>query len=283
MFLLADSGSTKTTWALAGASSVVQSWTTGGMNPYFQSEAEMRALVGQEVYRPAGSNRVEKIFFYGAGCNVPEKNRLVEQALRSWWPEASVFVGSDLLGAAYALCGGNPGIACILGTGSNSCLFDGRRIEDQISPLGYVLGDEGSGAVLGKLLVGDYLKRRLPEPLRRAFQEEYGLSLGTILDRVYHQPFPNRFLASLSPFLYKHLEEPACHELVYRSFCSFIERNVMAYQGYDCLPVHFVGSVAYYYQKVLREAAETLGIHIGRIEKDPMPGLIHYLCHSFRK
>ena len=180
-----------------------------------------------------------------------------------------------MLAAARGLCGHEAGIACILGTGSNSCFYNGEEIVNNISPLGFILGDEGSGAVLGKLLVGDILKNQLPPAIKEAFLKQFGLTAPEIIDRVYRQPFPNRFLASLSPFLAQHLEEPAIRSLVLNSFIAFLRRNVMQYD-YKQYPVHFIGSVAHCYKEVLQEAAQTTGIQIGKILQSPMEGLIQY-------
>ena len=197
-------------------------------------------------------------------------------AIRAHIPAKTIEVHSDLLASARALCGNEPGIACILGTGSNSCYYDGKEIVDNVSPLGYILGDEGSGAVLGKLLVGDVLKKQLPEPLCEKFLKEYDLDRLEIIRRVYREPFANRFLASLSPFLAKNIEEPAVHRLVLNAFKAFFVRNNTNYKNYKSLKVNFVGSIAMYYRSVLEEAAASVDCTIGTIIKSPMEGLILY-------
>ena len=180
-----------------------------------------------------------------------------------------------MLAAARGLCGYEAGIACILGTGSNSCFYNGEEIVNNISPLGFILGDEGSGAVLGKLLVGDILKNQLPPAIKEAFLKQFDLTAPEIIDRVYRQPFPNRFLASLSPFIAQHLEEPGIRQLVLDSFIAFFRRNVMQYD-YTQYPAHFIGSVAHCYKEILQEAAQETGIRIGKILQSPMEGLIQY-------
>ena len=180
-----------------------------------------------------------------------------------------------MLAAARGLCGHEAGIACIMGTGSNSCYYDGKQIVSNVSPLGFILGDEGSGAVLGKLLIGDLLKNQLPEGLKEKFLEQFNLTPATIIDSIYRQPFPNRFLASLSPFALQNITEPKIRTLVQNSFRNFLERNVKQYD-YKQAPVHFIGSVAYYYKEVLTEAAAEAGIMLGTIIKSPMEGLIQY-------
>lgn len=274
MILLADSGSTKTDWALARNGSLVKQITTEGINPFFQTEEEISRIVHERLMPALDGAMPHEVHFYGAGCAFPEKNRLVEQAITRHLP-VPVEIGSDLLGAARSLCGRRPGIACIMGTGSNSCYYDGQTIAANVSPLGYVLGDEGSGAVLGRLLVGDCLKNQLSAPLKEAFFKRFDLTPQLILERVYKQPFPNRFLASLSPFLIEHIDEPCIHRLVLNSFKSFFTRNVMQYD-YRGVKVHFTGSIAYYYREVLDEAARALQIELGHIVRSPLEGLVTY-------
>lgn len=274
MILLADSGSTKTDWALARNGSLVKQITTEGINPFFQTEEEISRIVHERLMPALDGAMPHEVHFYGAGCAFPEKNRLVEQAITRHLP-VPVEIGSDLLGAARSLCGRRPGIACIMGTGSNSCYYDGQTIAANVSPLGYVLGDEGSGAVLGRLLVGDCLKNQLPAPLKEAFFKRFDLTPQLILEQVYKQPFPNRFLASLSPFLIEHIDEPCIHRLVLNSFKSFFTRNVMQYD-YRGVKVHFTGSIAYYYREVLDEAARALQIELGHIVRSPLEGLVTY-------
>lgn len=274
MILLADSGSTKTDWALARNGSLVKRITTEGINPFFQTEEEISRIVHERLMPALDGAMPHEVHFYGAGCAFPEKNRLVEQAITRHLP-VPVEIGSDLLGAARSLCGRRPGIACIMGTGSNSCYYDGQTIAANVSPLGYVLGDEGSGAVLGRLLVGDCLKNQLPAPLKEAFFRRFDLTPQLILEQVYKQPFPNRFLASLSPFLIEHIDEPCIHRLVLNSFKSFFTRNVMQYD-YRGVKVHFTGSIAYYYREVLDEAARALQIELEHIVRSPLEGLVTY-------
>lgn len=281
MILIADSGSTKTDWCLSGGPSGEKRFTTSGTNPFFQTSAQIERTVADEVLPCLGHGALDRVFFYGAGCAFAEQIETIRDILLRLLPSDAVEVGSDMLAAARALCGRGPGIACILGTGSNSCLYDGDRIAAQVSPLGFILGDEGSGAVLGRLLVGDCLKNQLPEGLREKFLARYGLTPAEILDRVYRRPFPNRFLASLSPFLAEHLEVAEVRSLVRGSFSDFLRRNVMQYDGCRELPVHCTGSVAYYYRGVLGEAAGMLGLHLGTVVRSPMEGLITY--HSTKQ
>jgi N-acetylglucosamine kinase-like BadF-type ATPase len=205
----------------------------------------------------------------------------VERALRRQFAvKGRIEVASDMLGAARAICGHKPGIACILGTGSNSCSYDGERIVDNVSPLGFILGDEGSGAVLGKMLVADVLKRQLPETIIRRFHNKYQLTAAEIIDRVYRQKLPNRFLASFVPFLSENIEEPSVRALVKSSFRLFIRRNVLQYKDADLLPIGFVGSVAFYFRTPLQEVMKEEGLHLGNIIQAPSEGLVRYHATS---
>ena len=275
MIVIADSGSTKTDWCLGNTKT--DSWIiqTGGINPFHQSADEIGNVIASTLVPQLGdTTEFTDIYFYGAGC-IPEKADIVKTALLQSFPQAHILVESDLLGAAHALCGKNNGIACILGTGSNSCAYDGEKITAHVSPLGYILGDEGSGAVLGKRLVGDCLKSQLPDDLCRDFFKEYGLTPAQILDKVYRQPLPNRFLASLTPFLSAHKHKKEIHELLVSCFTDFFRRNVMQYEYRDIL-VHFAGSIAFYFQEEVQEAAQRLGVSTGKTVKSPMEGLMDY-------
>lgn len=217
-----------------------------------------------------------EIWFYGAGCTPGEKTDMVTEALRrAFGSEYSINVFSDMVGAARALCQKEEGIACILGTGSNSCLYDGSQITANVSPLGFILGDEGSGANLGKLLVGNILKDQMGANLKNAFLAETGLTPADIIDRVYRKPMPNRWLASLSPFIAKHLDNKAVRAMVKGAFGAFFDRNIRNYGRQD-LPVGMVGSIAWYYQDIIREVAHEKGYRIGKIMRTPLDGLQAY-------
>lgn len=277
MILIADCGSTKTDWCMTEGGGIVKRVITGGMNAVMLTREEIERRIADELMPHIDGLMPDEVFFYGAGCLAPEICGNVAAAIRANLPSArSVEVDTDLLGAARALCGREPGIACIMGTGSNSCYYNGERICDNVSPLGYILGDEGSGAVLGKLLVGDVLKRQLPEALCEKFMKQYGLDRLTIISRVYKEPAANRFLASLSPFLLENIEEPAVRSLVMSSFTAFFRRNVLNYDKARELPVGFVGSIAWHYRPLLTEAAASCGLTIGKVIKSPMDGLLAY-------
>ena len=271
-YLIADGGSTKTSWMLTSEDKRT-CLDTPGINPVRDTEEEIERVL-DECRLPVREGSLS-IFYYGAGC-IPPYSDVIRQALRRRFPNAVIHVESDLLGAAHALCGSDEGIACILGTGSNSCLYDGSRIVANVSPLGYILGDEGSGAVLGKRLIGNLLKGQMSPTLLRAFTEETSLTPTDIIDKVYRQPMPNRFLASLVPFLGRHRNESEIHEFLVGEFRDFFRRNVVLYHRPD-LPVHFVGGVAQSYADELREAADLEGHTVGTILQRPINALADYL------
>lgn len=275
MILIADSGSTKTSWALVDQGGMVFEYTTLGINPFFQTCEEIQEDLNKNLYPKIKQINVDEIFFYGAGCATPEKKEIVASVLRMFYPKAITHVESDLLGAARSLCKTTPGIACILGTGSNSCFYNGETIIKNVSPLGYILGDEGSGAVLGKLFVADCLKNQMPARIVDRFYKRFELTPAIILDKVYKQPFPNRFLASLSIFLSENISEQEIQDLIYKGFVDFFNRNVKQYD-YENYMVNIVGSIGYHFSEILKEAAEETGVTIGTIEKSPMRGLIEY-------
>ena len=273
MMLIADSGSTKTDWCVILDNTPIKRIGTKGLNPFFQSEEEIQQELTHSLLPQLPEGTIDSVYFYGAGCT-PEKAPTLRRAIADSLPVVgNIKAYSDMLAAARGLCGREAGITCILGTGSNSCFYDGKEIVNHISPLGFILGDEGSGAVLGKLLVGDILKNQLA--IKEVFLKQFDLTVPEIIDRVYRQPFPNRFLASLSPFIAQHLEEPGIRQLVLGSFIAFLRRNVMQYD-YTQYPAHFIGSVAHCYKEILQEAAQETGIRIGKILQSPMEGLIQY-------
>lgn len=275
MILIADSGSTKTDWCAVEHGEILERIFTKGMNPFFQTEEEMIAEISNNLQPKLPAKELEAVYFYGAGCT-PEKIGQVKNAITaSLQVKGEVEVYSDMVGAARGLCGHEAGIACILGTGSNSCYYDGKDLVANVSPLGFILGDEGSGAVLGKLMVGALLKNQMTPGLKEKFLEQYRLTPADIIERVYRKPFPNRFLASLSPFLAQNLNDPTVQELVRDAFKSFLKRNVMQYEYQNC-KVNLIGSVAYYYKTQLEEAAQVMGVTIGTIMQSPMEGLIKY-------
>ncbi len=279
MILIADCGSTKIDWCLLNNGKVEKQVFTLGMNAVMLTEEEMRSRIASELVPELAeySDKVNEVYFYGAGCISGEVCGNVARAIKANLQSAEkVEVYTDLLAAARALCGREAGIACIMGTGSNSCLYDGEGIAANVSPLGFILGDEGSGAVLGKLFLGDVLKKQLSAEICAKFLDEYDLDLLSIIRRVYKEPQANRFLASVTPFMSKNIDVPEIHNLVLGTFRAFFRRNIHQYCNYSKHAVNFVGSIAYYFADVLREAAKAEGCTIGTIVKSPMEGLIKF-------
>lgn len=287
MILIADSGSTKVHWCLLTASGQCSDVFTDGINPLFQTTIAMQNSISNQLLPQISSllwaGTLTHVFFYGAGCT-PEKKVFVQKAIEAVFKKAEVHVESDMLGAARGLLGHNAGVACILGTGSGSCFYDGEKIAWAVPSLGYILGDEGSAAVLGKRLVGDLLKNQLGDDLKEAFFKEYETSMADIIEKVYRQPFPNRFLAKLSRFCADHIDDPRIRALVYDHFVQFIRRNLKQYFAKNEKMVNdqmvnavgFVGSIAYYYRPILEEAMAAEGIPVGTILQDPVEGLKEY-------
>ena len=272
--LIADSGSTKTEWDLDGLRIKTQ-----GINPFHQDDDTIRAILCDELlpqlYSHCSVSEFSslKVSFYGSGVR-PELEEKIVRLLSEAFPEAKqIDAHSDLLGAAIALCGHSEGIACILGTGANSCLFDGQRIVKNTPPMGYVLGDEGSGAVLGIRFLNALYKDRLPHTILSDFEAYIGMNLAQVIDRVYRQPLANRWLASLSEFIHAHMDEPLIEALVVENFRDFLRYNVAPYGRRD-LPVSALGSIAYYYQSQFLEALKSEGYTVGKILRGPLDGLV---------
>ena len=272
MKLIADSGSTKTDWCLFDDEEKVKSrFASQGINPFHMSEDIIFGILRNELLPQLGAagSSIEEIEFYGAGCTVA-KIPVMKALLSEVFPYArNVVVGSDMLGAAKALLGNDEGIACILGTGANSCLYDGEKIVSNVSPMGYILGDEGSGAVLGKTFINELYKGGHTDFIN-VFEKETGLSQADIIQKVYREALPNRFLASLSKFIGSHIaEEQWIEDMVVDCFRDFFRKNVRHYNRRD-LSVSFVGSVAYYYKAQLMKAAELEGYKVGKILRQPL-------------
>lgn len=272
MKLIADSGSTKTAWKLITSSGEVKNILTSGFNPYFRTEDEI-FQESELLLLPETGTDIQEIYFYGSGIVNAEKGDIIRRALLRIYPNAMIETHSDVLGAARALFGNQPGIACILGTGSNVCLYDGEKITGGVSPLGYILGDEGSGSVMGRKLLGDYFKEVMPPSLREEFTEKYNLSREEALNRVYRSEKPNQFLAQFIPFLSEHASSAYCQEFVQHNFMEFFERNVIKLPGFNKLPIGFIGSVAFYFSQILNNTASYYGFEQTTIIKDPIDGL----------
>ncbi len=275
MILIADSGSTKTSWCLAGGKSEIEYFSTGGINPFFRSTDDIEKELREKLV-PEIKTEISHIHFYGAGIINTEKGNVVKQALQNLFPAAEIEVESDLLAAARATLQREKGIACILGTGSNSCLYDGNKIVEHVRPLGFILGDEGSGAVLGRKLLGDCLKGILPAQLSEKFQNKFPLSYPEFLEGVYKRKTPNRFLAQFVPFLKENIKEEHCKDVVESSFDEFVQRNISQYSGFGQLPICFIGSVAFHFQEQLKNVLKKHHLHYEIVLKEPLTGLLNY-------
>ncbi len=276
MILIADSGSTKTSWVILEGGAMKNTILTAGLNPYFHTSESVEAILMAELVPLVVTDHIREIHFYGAGCSTEKNDALIREALQNHFHKARAQIYHDILGAARALFGTGSGISCILGTGCNCCYYDGKGIFSRVDSLGYLFGDEGAGSYLGKQFMAAYLKKQLPAELHQEFTATYKFTLEDILNSLYNLPYPNRFLASFSEFLAPRQDHPWVHDLVKASFHAFFDAQVKHYEGHDRLPVSFVGSIAYIYQNILMKAAREENISIGNIMQAPMEGLIRY-------
>lgn len=275
MILIADSGATKTDWLLINGSNYTL-LKTRGINAYYMSSEEIRLLLENELKPLLPIDSIKSIFFYGSGCSTKSKCEKISEPLRFLCPGATIEVNHDLLAAARALFNRDPGIACILGTGSNSCYYDGKNITRQMVSLGYFFGDEGSGTHLGKLLIADYLKNEMPDTISDMLESEYNLSLEYVLDNIYNNQSPNKFLSSFAPFIQKNSADEYIKALVSNSFKQFFDVGIKKFSGYKTVKAGFVGSIAYHFTDILLEVADENNITIGKIEKSVIEGLKIY-------
>jgi N-acetylglucosamine kinase-like BadF-type ATPase len=277
MKLIADSGSTKTHWCMIESENTVKEFYTKGINPFYQTKEEILAELKENLYPRIMQNSIDSIHFYGAGFAFAEQKKMLSEIFKIiFGKELIVTVESDLLGAARSLFGKGNGIACILGTGSNSCYYNGKGIEKNVPPLGFILGDEGSGAILGKKLMSDALKNQLPPDLISIFMKEYDLTLEKVLDHVYKKPFPNRYLAQFVPFIKENIQYPPIYNIVYGSFNEFFTRNICQYPHSEETALGFIGSVAYHFADILQTIARERHFKIVDIAQHPMKGLVKF-------
>lgn len=269
-----ESGSTKTDWRLIAPDGSISQYKTIGFNPYYQDSNSIYNEIAEYIL---GKIQIEisKVFYYGTGITNLEKSEIVKTALQKAFKKAKIEVFDDMLAAARSLCLDEPGIACILGTGANSCYYDGKSIIEQIKPLGFWLGDEGSGGYLGKELIKKYLRQELSPEIRDKFIKKFGeLTRTEILDKAYNEPMPNRYFAGFSKFIFDNRANPEMYLIVYEAFNLFFEKNVLKYSYYQSVKVHFTGSVAFYYSDILRKSAVKNGITVGVILESPIAGLV---------
>ena len=276
MILVADSGSTKTDWVLLSKDGRRQGYHTIGFNPQFHTTASIAGALRKNKRLAAQANKVDRVYFYGAGCSSPARNRIVKSALEAVFKRAVIRVDHDITASALATCGDQPGIACILGTGSNSCYFDGKKAHHNNFGLGFIMGDEGSGSYYGKTLLRYYLYGILPLALRRRFESKYRMDKEIMIRNVYGGAHPNVWLASFARFFSDNRRHPWVKKIVEQGMGEFMDFCVCHYPGYRKLTVHFVGSIAYFFGAQLRAAAKKRGIRVGKILRQPIDGLVEY-------
>jgi N-acetylglucosamine kinase-like BadF-type ATPase len=275
MILIADSGSSKTDWRVIHKDGRLSQHRGVGFNPYYQTSEEM-AIEMRHDFLVNLSGEIEEIYYYGAGCSSPNRKAEVELSLRTIFKHSKIEVDHDLSAAAKATCGHHPGITCILGTGSNSCDYDGRSIIDTRPAPGYVLGDEGGGGYIGRKFLSDFIHDEMPIHIRKLLLEQFELTATIIQEHVYQKPFPNRYMASFCRFITEHKVDPYCYMLFYNSFKDFFKKHIMKYSNYREKPVNFVGSIAYYNSDILRKAAIDAQIRVNLIIESPIAGLTLY-------
>lgn len=275
MKLIVDAGGTSCAWALLNHGSVIAQTSTDAIHALLTPDNDI-TVIANKAANSLGDPQVEELYFYGAGCASESINNRLLGILSQTFEKAKIQIASDMLCAARALFGRKPGIACIIGTGSNSCLYNGEEITANTPPLGFILGDEGSGAVLGRNLISDILKHQLPEEIEISFFKKYSITKEDIIENVYRKPSPNRFLASFTPFLHEHLDSPEIDALVTESFKSFLSRNVLQYDNSHALPISFIGSVAFHFSTQLRKALEAYSLKLGDIKQSPLSGIIAF-------
>lgn len=273
--LIADSGSTKTEWCLLNGKKKINA-VTQGISPYFLTGEQVKEILQTELIPKLKKAIPDEIFFYGTGCSNPSNVKMIRQAIQSVFPGAAVKVDHDLAGAAKALCGNEKGVACILGTGSNSCFYNGKKIVKNSPGLGYVLGDEGSGTYLGRKVLQYYLYNTFDPDLMDRFNAKYQTNITEILDAVYKKPLPNRYLAGFAGFLAENRGHFMIENIIEDGFNDFFFNHIYKYRESWTLPIHFVGSVAYGFRDILKDMCHSYELQIGKVLKNPMEGLIKY-------
>ena len=275
IILIADSGSTKTEWCLLDGKKRKTIYTQG-MSPYFLDTKQIQQILATELKSKLKDVEPDEVYYYGTGCANPENVKSVKQALKKIFTKATISIDHDLMGAAKALCGSEKGVACILGTGSNSCYYNGKKIIKNSPGLGYILGDEGSGAYLGKKVVQYYLYNTFDPDLMDRFNAKYNTTNVEILDAVYKHPLPNRFLAGFVPFLIENRGHFMIENIIEDGFNDFFFNHIYKYRESWIMPIHFIGSVAFGFKDVLKDMCNAYELELGRVLKNPMDGLVKY-------
>ncbi|WP_109829853.1 BadF/BadG/BcrA/BcrD ATPase family protein [Reichenbachiella versicolor] len=274
MIIIADSGSTKTDWRFIDSNGNVTQAKSEGINPNYMTEEEIKVNI-TSVLKDYKSESV-KLYFYGAGCKAEKNVAFVHRLFMSFFFSANVYINHDMFGAARSLCGHDSGIACILGTGSNSCLYDGQEITANVRSLGYLLGDEGSGSYIGKKLLQNYFRGNLSSQVTKNFEKRFGDNQDELIREIYNAENSARYISKFSKFVFQNIKDPGMYKMVYSIMVEFLELNVQQYEGYETTPVHFTGSVAYYFSNILRKAGQDKGITIGHVVESPIAGLTLY-------
>ncbi|MEM7551668.1 MAG: N-acetylglucosamine kinase [Bacteroidota bacterium] len=273
MILIADSGATKTDWRFIDEDGSIEQYKTIGFNPYYQeAKPFIDSIKESELSR---LKKLDRIYFYGAGCSSEQTKKKVEDALKSVFSVSKIEANHDLLASARALCGKECGIVCILGTGSNSALYDGEQLVDNVESLGFILADEGSGAHFGKKLLSDFLRKNMPEEIRILFEKSFSVDKDSVLKEI-NGSNGGTYLASFSKFIFRNISEPYFYKLVYNCFHEFFDTNVMVYDNVNNLKVHFSGSIAYNFNSILRTVSHDFGVTLGNILESPISGLTLY-------
>ena len=273
MILVADSGSTKTNWLISNGPLM----ETIGFNPFFHTSEAIYEQLAKNPDLSKIRNEVKKVYFYGAGCSSPERNSIVQKSLKRFFPEAEIHVDHDLMAAALATYDGRRSIACILGTGSNACLYDGNEIDHTISRgMGYILGDEASGSYFGRRLLTAYLYKELPKATHEHMRSQYDLTKEKILWAVYNEPHANVYMARFAKVLTQSPDREYIEALVYEGFRDFFRHNVVCFDGYKGYPVHFVGSIAFHFKDLLGLVATEFGCELGNVDRQPIFKLLEW-------
>lgn len=275
MILIADSGSTKTDWRCVDANKKITNFQTIGFNPYHISAP---AILTELSASNLNSIKLEikEVVFYGAGCSSADKSNEIKVVLQQFFTNAKVEVNHDLLAAARASCGHEKGMVGILGTGSNTCLFDGENIVKNVSSLGYILGDEGSGSFIGKTFITALFNNELSDKMVKNYESNFTFGLNDVLDAVYKKPLPNRFLAQFVPFVFEHKNEPEIAQLIENCFIAFFEKHICKYENYQQYPLNIVGSVGFIFKNEIEKVASKYQVKLGKVIKQPIDELIRF-------
>ncbi|UZT96953.1 ATPase [Chryseobacterium fluminis] len=277
MVAVVDGGSTKCDWViLDDFNQVFLKTETIGFNPNNIAAELIIPEIEKNISLSSVRNSITKVFFYGSGCGIPENCAIIEHELHKFFTQAEVAAKEDLMAAAYAAYNGKPAIVCILGTGSNSCYFDGQKLKIKLPSLGFLMGDEGSGSAIGKQVVRRFFMQKLPEDLQLQFQETYQLTIEEALKNMYHKARPNAYLADFNKFVVERKDHPYFQKMVYEEMKNFFDYQVLPYEESKEVEINFIGSIAYYYENILRSAAAELHLNIGHVVQKPIESLVDY-------